>query len=220
MNINSRKICIFFAITLYLLGSCKQKYELDQADVLSELKFFGQTNADSLIEIRMQAGIIRIKLYQDTPLHRANFVRLIKAGYYKDRQFYRILPEVCAQSGGGSYASLRYLIPNEIQPHRFPKRGTIAMARYHTDNPNKMSSASEFFIINAGHKVPNKYPKVPKSKNDWYAKVGGFRLFDQEYTIFGEVIEGLDLVDKIANQRVYDSDHPENTYIYSMYIVK
>jgi cyclophilin family peptidyl-prolyl cis-trans isomerase len=207
---------ICFLGAFLLLISCEKKLEIKQEQVKQVLTDYGKTTSDSIIVIKLKVGAIKIKLYQDTPLHRANFLRLIKEGYYNKRQFYRVLPEICAQSGGGSYQSLKYLIPNEIKPDRFPKRGALAMARYHENNPDKMSSASEFFIINAGFKTPHKYPKNPKTKEEWYAKVGGFKLFDQEYTIFGEVVEGMNLVDAIANQRVFDIDHPVLDYSYSI----
>src|SRR5687767_2239583 len=112
-------------------------------DVLTR---YGSENPENEVTIETEYGTIRLRLYDDVPLHRANFVKLIKEGYYDDADFYRIAREFMIQ-GGDLNKKLNYRIPPEFQSKYFHKRGALSMARTDDNNPNKESSAAEFFIV-------------------------------------------------------------------------
>jgi peptidyl-prolyl cis-trans isomerase B (cyclophilin B) len=154
-------------------------------------------------------------LYDDTPLHRANFVKLIKEGYYEEAEFYRIIYQFMVQ--GGKYPKeTGYTIPAEFNPKYIHKKGALSMARSDEDNPDMESSGSEFYIIHgskyAGYQVDTEAENyrltlTPEQKQI-YMTQGGYMSLDQTYTVFGEVIEGLEVIDKIAEAKTFDGDKP------------
>ncbi len=142
--------------------------------------------ADSLsakprVLIESSQGNIVIELFDDTPLHRDNFIRLVKAGYYDGLWFHRIVPGFIIQTGGAEYREKPNPALDTLPPKSIPaeikhshKRGTVAAARLDDDvNPKRESSGSQFFI----------------NLND-------NRSYNGRYTVFGKVIEGMDVVDK------------------------
>lgn len=147
---------------------------------------YGANNKDTKVKISTKFGDIKIKLYEDTPIHRANFVFLTKIGYFNTTVFYRVDPDFVIQGGNSDNISTRkirynygnYLLPPEFKKHRKHKYGALAAARDWDKNPNKLSSPFEFYII--------------QGRN------GGHHL-DMEHTVFGEVISGFSVMDKIAN---------------------
>jgi cyclophilin family peptidyl-prolyl cis-trans isomerase len=189
-----------YIVVLLLLSACKPHIHIDNAKVAEVLTQYGNENAEKDVVINTAFGDIEIHLYDETPLHRANFVRNIKLGYYKERDFYRIIKGTCIQ-GGSRTDPQDFTIPAEFRPNLIHKRGTIAMARYTEDNPEKRSSPTEFFIISKG-KFYNaeELANYPEKLRNTYLAQGGEMLFDQEYTVFGEVTKGMDIVDKIAHQ--------------------
>ncbi len=133
------------------------------------------------VQIQSSLGNITIELFDDTPLHRDNFIRLVKAGYYDGLWFYRIIPGFIIQTGGAEYREKPNSALDTLPPKSIPAeikhshiRGTVAAARLDDDvNPKRESSGSEFFI----------------NLND-------NRSYNGRYTVFGKVIEGMDVVDK------------------------
>lgn len=153
------------------------------ADVKQTLERFGRENPETLVKVHTRLGDFTIKLFEETPLHRANFLRLVKANYYTDRYFYRIVYETGIQGGGEYFDRLDYLVPAEYKPEFTHKRGAVGMARYEEGNPEKASSPSEFFIITNEEEA---------------------RKFNGNYVVFGQVTEGMDVIDKIQQARAYD----------------
>lgn len=151
-----------------------------------------------MIEIKTKFGTIVAKLYDETPLHRDNFIKLAKEGFYNGTQFHRIIRNFMIQ-GGDPYSKPGetgrigtggpgYTIPAEINPKFNHKKGAIAAARLGDQlNPRRNSSGSQFYIVNADN---------------------GAHFLDGLYTVFGEVIEGLDVVDKISAVQTTASDFP------------
>lgn len=147
---------------------------------------YGKQNKETIVLIKTKFGNIKIKLFKDTPIHRANFVFLTKIGYFDTTVFYRVAPNFVIQGGNSDnratmkhrYKYGNYLLAPEFLPHRKHKYGALAAARDWEDNPNKMSSPFEFYIIQN--------------------KSGGHHL-NNEHTVFGEVISGFSTIDKIAN---------------------
>mgnify|MGYP001122344756 CR=1 FL=1 len=177
-----------------------------------------KSKKDYLVEIRTSFGNIYLVLYEDTPNHRANFIRLAKKGFFKDLLFHRVIDKSIIQGGDpqsknapqgkvlGAGGGELGLIAAELHPHRFHKRGALAAARQ--PNPAKASSACQFYIVQGRRISPQQLAMTARQKGlsytpaqkKIYEEQGGIPALDQEYTVFGEVIKGMDVVEKIAAQ--------------------
>lgn len=170
-------------------------------------------------------GNIKLALYNDTPKHRDNFLKLVNEGYYNGCIFQRVIKNFMIQ--GGDYSCRKvtpgkvekfdvgYTVPAEIiYPKYYHKRGQLCMAREGDDeNPTKASGASDFYITWGRNFSPRQmeylveqmqregknYAIPSKEVQEGYIKYGGVPHLDNGYTVFGEVLEGLDVVDKIQN---------------------
>lgn len=168
------------------------------------MEFFLQyekENKENKVRITTDFGTIDIRLYDETKFHRANFIYLTKRNYFDDTQFYRVVDNFIIQGGNTDDADVkrkrkfigRYLLPKDTQHGFNHDRGVVSMPSSEISNPHKLASPFEFFIV----QNPN----------------GAYHL-DGEYTAFGEVIRGMDVVDKIAAQETDDGEWPlHNIYI-------
>lgn len=175
-----------------------------------------KSKKDYLIEIKTSYGSIYLVLYEDTPKHRANFLRLAKKGFYKDLLFHRVMDGFMIQGGDpesrnapkgkllGRGGDELGLIDAELRPNRFHKRGALAAAQKR--NPAKASSACQFYIVQ-GRKFKeqelsmlerSRRIKYTPAQRKLYKEQGGAAMLDQVYTVYGEVIKGMDVVDKIV----------------------
>jgi len=206
------------AFLILLMVSCAQKKEtivITPENVRDVLTQYGKDNPENEVTIETSFGTMRLKLYEDTPLHRANFVKLIKDGQYDNAEFYRIATGFMIQ-GGDLNKKLKYRVPAEFRPEHFHKKGALSMARMDENNPNMESSAAEFFIIHGTKYYPEDIDVEEKTlgithtpeQKKIYEDVGGYMTLDQKYTVFGEVVEGFDVIDKIASEKVYDLEKP------------
>jgi peptidyl-prolyl cis-trans isomerase A (cyclophilin A) len=177
-----RRIIFLVIISSWLFSSCKKDMRLFEKDPKIFLTEYGKQNLENEVVIKTVGGDITIKLYDKTPLHRANFIRLVKSDYYVHRTFYRIVYQTAIQGGGEYLDQLDYLVPPEYIPEYTHKRGAIAMARYDEGNPEKASSPTEFFIVTNAKEAE---------------KLNGL------YVVFGEVTKGMDVVDKIQKAPEY-----------------
>jgi len=181
-----------------------------------------QMREEVLIETTM--GNIRVALYNETPLHRDNFLKLVSEGYYDGNLFHRVIYNFMIQSGDSTSRHAQkgeplglyspdYSIPAEIcYPKLFHKRGVLAAAREGDEvNPERRSSASQFYIV-YGRRFNDEMldeqqerldtqtggsVKLTPEVRDAYKRVGGTPHLDGQYTVFGEVVEGLDVVKEI-----------------------
>ena len=177
-----KQIIFLLFVSIFISISCKKDLRLFDKDPKTFLTEYGKQNPENEVIIKTVGGDITIKLYAQTPLHRANFIRLVKSNYYVSRKFYRIVYQTAIQGGGEYLDQLDYLVPPEYHPELTHKRGAIAMARYDEGNPEKASSPTEFYIVT----------------NEIEAqKLNG------NYVVFGEVIKGMDVVDKIQQAPEY-----------------
>ena len=177
-----------------------------------------QTNSKGpkMVLISTIYGDIKIRLYDETPLHRDNFVKLVESGFYNGLLFHRVIqgfmiqggdpnsktasPGVALGSGGGDMER----IPAEFNPALHHKKGVLAAAR--DGNPQKASSACQFYIVQGktysdqeldGLQSRLGITYTEQQRND-YKTIGGTAFLDMNYTVFGEVVSGLEVVDKIA----------------------
>ena len=191
-----------------------------------------QAQNETKVLIKTTMGDITVMLYDDTPLHRDNFIKLVNEGWYTGYPFHRVIKNFMIQGGQNADGSVDpgYRIPAEIKPNHFHKKGALAAARQADQvNPQKMSSGSQFYIVQGQvwnetqlNMFESRYGKVFNAKQrQAYQSVGGTPHLDGDYTVFGEVTEGLDIVDKIAAVKTGAMDVPvEPVTIISMEIVK
>ncbi len=188
------KKIVFLVLLGVLLGSVNvQAQDKDQTKVKIETKY----------------GNITLVLYNETPQHRDNFIKLIKEGWYENSPFHRVINGFMIQGGGNADGTQDpgYTVPAEFDSKLFHKKGALAAARMGDQvNPEKASSGCQFYIVQ-GKKQTRKTLEAlgMRSGKTWteeqiktYETIGGTPFLDDNYTVFGEVIEGLDVVDKIA----------------------
>lgn len=245
-------------------------------------------NESSFVSVKTNFGDFKIKLYDETPLHRDNFIKLIKAGFYDGISFHRIIKDFMVQAG--DYSGKNGVLPAvadsiaalSIAPEFFPglihKRGALAAARQDNNiNPEMRSSATQFYIVQGSkmsegefslqeqmrdnnikqgefirvymhltdsckqsgsvltsaeiqekallrlYDMPDKVAlyKTSDKQKETYLSAGGVPRLDGTYTVFGEVVEGMDIIDRIASVKTNPDDTPaENVIILKMKIVK
>lgn len=215
---SAMKRTLLFLISIAALTACgprKQVTEVDPLRVREQLLAYGEANPETTVLVETSFGNMKIQLYEDTPLHRANFVKNIKEGVYEEAEFYRILSQFMVQAG--IYPrELPYDVPAEFSPKHIHKHGALSMARSDEDNPDLQSSSTEFFIVQGsrytdyqvdGEEQEYNLNLTPEQKQT-YMTIGGYMSLDQKYTVFGEVVEGLDVIDKIAAVKVHQEDKP------------
>ncbi len=193
------------------------------------------------VMIETSEGPIVVVLYDETPMHRDNFIKLAESGVYEDLLFHRVIEKFMIQAGDpdsrkakpgqplGS-GSLGYTIPAEIVPHLFHKRGALCAARQGDDvNPKRESSASQFYIVQGMQFLPEQLDqmaamygkKFTPEQIEVYTTEGGAPHLDGDYTVFGEVVEGMDVVDRIASAERDRYDRPKKDIrIIKVYVIK
>ena len=237
----------------------------------------------TMVLIKTDLGDIKLRLYDETPKHRDNFIKLIRNGFYKDRIFHRVIKGFMIQGGDvnlpvtpeNNPSVYEYTIPAEINPKFYHKKGALAAARQDEDiNPNKESSSTQFYIVQGKTYKPEqlkqveiginnktltglfkKYYQLEQTRlikkdtifdnsflqnraidlakaefekkkfkftgeeiND-YSSLGGAPFLDDNYTVFGEVVEGLEVVDKIAEVKTEHGDVPIKEVKFSIKII-
>ena len=184
--------------------------------------FFGSmsySQNETMFIIHTDYGDITGMLYNDTPGHRDNFIKLINEGWFNGSTFHRVIKDFMIQGGGkeGGTVDVGYTIPAEFVPTHFHKKGALAAARQGDGvNPEKRSSGSQFYIVQGKQYSELELENLEVRKNcEWtseqkevYKTLGGVAFLDYDYTVFGEVIEGLDVIDKIAAVQTAYGDKP------------
>jgi len=212
-----RKIAFIFLSFALITGAFAQTKTTTKTTTKSKTSV---TNG-RLVEITTDYGKMVVKLYDSTPLHRDNFIKLVKQKFYDSLLFHRVIQGFMIQGGDpqsknadsaallGNGEALGDMIPAEFRANIYHKKGALAMAR--TENPEKASSNCQFYIVQ-GQAYPNaelnnmecqlrqNNPEFyfTDAERKTYTTVGGTPFLDQNYTVFGEVIKGLDVIDKIA----------------------
>lgn len=187
----------------------KKVIETDTLNNRNKIEFltaYGKFNPETQVLFKTRLGNIKIRLYKDTPLHRASFIFLTKTGYFSTTCFHRVVPGFIVQGGNSDFPITRkkrmkynYRIPSEMKPHHKHNYGALAAARQWENNPDKVSSPFEFYMIQD--------------------KRGSHHL-DGEHTIFGEIIEGLNVMEKIAKLETDNKEWPVKEVFIEASVIK
>ena len=186
---------------ILLKQKIEEEFKLTDENVIDFLFEFEKNNKENKVRIYTNYGNIEILLFSNTPYHRSNFIYLTKKHYFEGTQFYRVVNNFVIQAGNSDNRKIslkrqrigKYLLPNDFNKGHTHKRGMVSMPSSSIDNPYKMASPYEFFIVQ---------------------KKDGAHHLDGNYTIFGTVIKGIEVVDIIANLPTDERDWPlNNVYI-------
>jgi len=196
--------------------------------------------SERFIKIETSKGDMLIKLYNETPAHRDNMIKLINEEFYKDQLFHRVIKDFMVQGGDphstGAEKGQRlgsggagYTVPAEIHKGLIHKKGAIAAARKGDSvNPEKASSGSQFYLVQ-GRVLTSEEIDILSQRGvatfteesaDIYTTLGGTPHLDGSYTVFGEVVEGLEILDSIAATPCDAYDRPIEDVIYSITLIK
>ncbi len=191
-----------------------------------------------LIEIETDFGTMTAELYNSTPKHRDNFIKLAEEGYYDGLLFHRVMNGFMIQGGDplsrnappGQALGMggpSYQIPAEFVDTLVHVKGALAAAR--TSNPEKKSSGSQFYIVQGGGPMKEEmlnqiemqkgFHYTPELRKE-YLEIGGTPFLDRDYTVFGRVIKGLDVIDKIAATQTAPGDRPVKDVKMKMRVIK
>jgi len=195
---------------------------------------------EHLIKIETSMGDMIIKLYNETPAHRDNMIKLIQEDFFDNQLFHRVIKDFMIQGGDphsvGAAKGERlgnggpgYTIPAEFNPKLFHKKGALSAARMGDQaNPQKASSGSQFYLVQGKILTPEEMNYFAQSGSVTfteesarvYSTVGGTPHLDGSYTVFGEIVEGLNVLDRIAAKPTDSYDRPLEDLIYSISVVK
>ena len=188
---------------------------------------FAKAPKNQYVRIKTTYGECIIRLYNETPMHRDNFIKLTKQGFYNGTLFHRVIQDFMIQGGDPTSKKAKpgealgegdigYTIDAEFRDSLFHKKGVIAAAR--DNNPKKASSGCQFYLVEGKRFTDEqldkmeetrlKGRKIPPAQRDWYKSVGGVPHLDQNYTVYGEIIFGVDMVDRIAAVKKDEKDRP------------
>jgi peptidyl-prolyl cis-trans isomerase B (cyclophilin B) len=192
--------------------------------------------------MKTTAGNITMVLYDDTPLHRDNMLALIKKNFYDGLLFHRVIPGFMIQAGDPGSKDAKpgvqlggggpgYTVPAEFKANRYHKKGALCAARQGDQaNPKRASSGSQFYIVTGKTwsakdletmEIQGQHPKFTPDQIKEYTTLGGYPPLDNQYTVFGEVTSGLDIVENISKVARNQSDRPNvDVKILSFTIVK
>lgn len=186
----------------------KDTFKLSDKNVMEFFLEYDKNNKENKVRIYTDFGNIDILLFKNTKFHRSNFIYLTKKNYFKNTQFYRVINDFIIQGGNSDNRIIlerrkkigKYLLPNDLNKGHRHKRGMVSMPSSLIENPYKMASPFEFFIVQ---------------------KKSGAHHLDGDYTVFGKVINGMETVDKIAAVETDNMDWPmKNIYINKVEIIE
>ncbi|MCE7066223.1 peptidylprolyl isomerase [Dyadobacter sp. CY326] len=206
----NQKSLLLAALCLFSVGAFAQK----------------TSKKDEVVTIKTEQGTMRLILFDETPKHKANFLKLSKDKFYDGLLFHRVIDDFMIQGGDPNSRNAKpddmlgkgdngYKIPAEFSPKLFHQKGALAAAR--DNNPAKESSGCQFYIVQGRKWSKNDLDKqaaraarkLTDSQRKVYETIGGTPHLDGSYTVFGQVIDGLDVVDKIGSVEKDERDRPE-----------
>ena len=190
------------------------------------LTTFAAKPKNQYVKISTSKGEVIIKLYNETPLHRDNFIKLAKEGFYDGTIFHRVIKAFMIQGGDPNSRNAKpdatlgdggpdYKVPAEFRDSLFHKKGVLAAAR--DNNPEKASSSSQFYLVQGKVYTDEQLNtleknrlqhKIPDYQRNVYKTIGGVPHLDRNYTVYGEVVKGLEMIDTIAAVPTGKADRP------------
>lgn len=230
------KKTIFYCIALSIIAliSCSSPKKVktangaDAKEATEQITPNNNTQEMTKVLLKTTLGDITIALYDDTPAHRDNFHKLVNDKFYDGVLFHRIIKGFMIQGGDPDSKTAKpgqrlgsgdvgYTIPAEFVPAHFHKRGAVCAARMGDNvNPQKASSGCQFYIVDGTVYDNDKLNMIAQRTGKTfspeqvqaYTTIGGAPFLDGDYTVFGEVINGMEVVDKIASQQKDGADRP------------
>jgi len=202
----------------------------DQPDEIpAETPQAGDRNPQKVL-ISTSLGDMTVALYDETPIHRDNFIKLVNEGFYNGTLFHRVIKDFMVQGGDPDSKNAApnvqlgvggpgYTIEAEFHPEFIHKKGALAAARQGDQvNPERRSSGSQFYIVQGKKITQTEMNNIASRGGVFYTpeqiriyeEIGGTPFLDQQYTVFGEVIEGLEVIDLIANVQTGNGNRPVN----------
>ncbi len=193
------------------------------------------------VKITTDKGICIVMLYNETPLHRDNFIKLVKEGYYNGTLFHRVIKNFMIQGGDPDSKQASpdqelgnggpsYTVPAEFRDSLFHKKGVLAAAREGDDvNPEKASAGSQFYLVQGRVFTDEQLDlleqrrlkhKIPDYQRAVYKSIGGTPHLDRNYTVFGEVVKGIDMIDRIAAVETGKADRPKQDVAMNISLLK
>ena len=210
---------------------------ITEETVVNRLTIYGKENLETIVLLSTSKGNIKIRLFKDTPLHRANFIMMVKEGYFDGTVFTRVVKNFMAQGGGTydeSHSRLKrkignYSIPAEFTKKHYHKKGAIGAARGYQNNPEMRSAPYSFYFIEGTkysnnaldhYEAENNY-KYPIKHRNYYCSEQGAAHIDGLHTVFGEIIEGYSVVPKLTAVTTDSRDWPNtDLFIDSVIVIK
>lgn len=203
----------------------------------SEQRIHIDPPSDCLVEIETEFGTMRCILFNSTPLHRDNFLKITDDGTLSGTIFHRVINGFMIQGGDPSsktaaegqslgFGDLGYTVPAEFVDSLVHIKGALCAAR--TDNPQKRSSASQFYIVQ-GRPTDDRMLEAIEAQGGFrygkeqraaYKALGGTPFLDRNYTVFGRVIKGIDIIDKIATVQTAPGDRPVKNIVIKVKVIK
>jgi len=184
-----------------------------------------QREKEKTVILSTKFGDMKIRLYNETPKHRDNFVKLVQENFFDSLLFHRVIKGFMIQGGDPKSKNaapgvmlgngdVGYRVDAEFSPAIIHKKGALAAAR--DNNPQKASSGCQFYIVQGKKYDDNELDNIERQlkikytpeQREIYKTIGGTPMLDQNYTVFGEVTDGLDVVDSIANVKTAPGDRP------------
>jgi len=207
----------------------------------SVLTVFGAKPKNQYVRIKTTFGDCIVKLYNETPLHRDNFLKLAKDGYYNGTLFHRVIKDFMIQGGDPDSRKAKpgallgdggpkYTIPAEFSDSLFHKKGVLAAAREGDEiNPQKASSGSQFYLVQGKvftdeqlNNIEQKRLKfkLPEWQREVYKTIGGTPHLDRNYTVYGEIVVGLDVIDRVAALQTDQNNRPKEDVKMEILVLK
>lgn len=197
---------------------------------------YGESHPETIVRLTCSFGDIDIRLYENTPLHRANMIYLTQRGYFDLTQFYRVSKNFVDQAGNSDELDCQelrakiggYTLPAEFRTNNIHKYGAVAMARRYDKNPNKRSSPFEFYIA-LGRTYSEKEIRAHErelgtsytvEQKSMYQTLGGTPFLDQQHTVIGEVIRGIEVAEKLNKVKVDNREWPLTEIPIKMTIIR
>jgi peptidyl-prolyl cis-trans isomerase B (cyclophilin B) len=218
----------------------KLKAKKGKKEKVTEKRIVIDAPIDCLVEIETDFGKMTVQLYNSTPQHRDNFIKLVEDGFYDGLLFHRVIEGFMIQGGDPNSKNAKansrlgsggpgYTIPAEFVDSLIHVKGALSAARQGDQvNPEKRSSGSQFYIVQGrtmteeelGILGGRKGIRYTKDQREAYTTLGGTPFLDRDYTVFGRVIDGLDVIDKIAAVETQPGDRPKKDVKMKMRVIK